>query len=58
MRYERPVTNPPLPAGCAKSTFCVQVYDWTGNVWLAESANWLLSRPVWILARSWRSPPG
>lgn len=31
------------------STFCSQVYDVTHNLWLAGSANWLLTKPLKIL---------
>ena len=27
-------------------TLCDRVYDWTGVTWLAESADWLLAKPV------------
>ncbi|NBH04913.1 mechanosensitive ion channel [Amycolatopsis sp. SID8362] len=30
-------------------TFCFQVYEATGNAWLAGSANWLLTKPLKIL---------
>lgn len=49
MRYERVVKTPPPSANCLKSTLCSQVHEWTGNVWLAETADWLLTRPVWIV---------
>ncbi|ADJ48545.1 small conductance mechanosensitive ion channel, MscS family [Amycolatopsis mediterranei S699] len=31
------------------STFCYTVYDVTNNLWLAGSANWLITKPVKIL---------
>jgi small-conductance mechanosensitive channel len=31
------------------STLCDQVYDWFGYKWLAESADWLLAKPVAIV---------
>ncbi|GGJ93682.1 mechanosensitive ion channel protein MscS [Pilimelia anulata] len=42
--------TPPLPsAPCLKSTLCAQLYEWTDNVWLAETADWVLTRPLLIL---------
>ena len=29
---------------------CRRVHEWTGNTWLAESSNWLISKPLRILA--------
>jgi small-conductance mechanosensitive channel len=42
-----PSADPP----CVKdpSTFCYTVYDVTNNLWLAGSANWLITKPVKIL---------
>ena len=42
-----PTADPP----CVKdpSTFCYTVYDVTHNLWLAGSANWLITKPVKIL---------
>ena len=31
-------------------TLCDRVYDWSGQRWLAESADWLLAKPVAIVA--------
>jgi len=31
-------------------TLCDRVYDWTGVDWLAESADWLLAKPLAIIA--------
>jgi len=38
------------PPECAKDEgWCGTVYDWTGNEWLAGSANWLIAKPLTIL---------
>jgi small-conductance mechanosensitive channel len=41
-----------MPATCQKSDSwtCAAVYDWTGNETLAESATWLIGKPLAILA--------
>ncbi|WP_086862934.1 mechanosensitive ion channel family protein [Amycolatopsis lexingtonensis] len=37
------------PCATDPGTFCFQVYEATGNAWLAGSANWLLTKPLKIL---------
>jgi len=32
------------PPSCIDDTLCGQLYDWTGNVWIAETGNWLVLR--------------
>ncbi|GGK38273.1 mechanosensitive ion channel protein MscS [Pilimelia terevasa] len=44
------MTTPSPSPNCLKSTFCSQVYEWTDNVWLSDTADWVLTRPVWIAA--------
>ncbi len=41
-----------MPATCQESNSwtCAAVYDWTGNETLAQSATWLIGRPLAILA--------
>jgi small conductance mechanosensitive channel len=31
-------------------SLCRRVHEWTGNTWLAESSNWLIAKPLRILA--------
>jgi small-conductance mechanosensitive channel len=31
-------------------SLCARVHDWTGSSWLAESSNWLIAKPLRILA--------
>jgi small conductance mechanosensitive channel len=42
------LTQPPT---CINDTgsWCAQIYQWTGNEWLAGSAAWLIAKPVRIL---------
>jgi small-conductance mechanosensitive channel len=32
-----------------EDTWCDIVYEWTGNVWVAQAADWLVAKPVTIL---------
>ncbi len=32
------------------TSLCSRVHDWTGNTWLAESSNWLIAKPLRIVA--------
>lgn len=44
-----PLSSPP-PCAQTSGTWCATVYQTTHNAWLAESANWLVAKPLSILA--------
>ena len=37
-------------------TLCDRVYDWFGQRWLAESADWVLAKPVAIVSIQTSNP--
>jgi moderate conductance mechanosensitive channel len=44
-----PEPSPTIGADCQEDAFCQQVFEWTGNSWLAESSFWIFVKPLRII---------
>jgi moderate conductance mechanosensitive channel len=44
-----PSPTPTVGADCREDALCQQMFEWTGNPWLAESSFWIFVKPLRII---------